>query len=92
MPSQTVQEIVEIVIGFLAEQQGREFEEVHEELAARGQELPVDSVLLMEILARVEERFGVSVPADAEAGRSLRSVWAFAETVYDTMQAKEQQP
>ncbi|MET7540051.1 acyl carrier protein [Streptomyces sp. NPDC005507] len=91
MPSQTVQQIVDIVITFLAEQQDRAVEDVYEELAARGEELPVDSVLVMEILARVEEHFGVSVPADAEAGRSLRSVWAFAETVYDTMQAKEQQ-
>ncbi|MFI9780523.1 acyl carrier protein [Streptomyces sp. NPDC051956] len=91
MPSQTVQQIVDIVISFLAEHQDRAVEDVYEELAARGEELPVDSVLVMEILARVEEHFGVSVPADAEAGRSLRSVWAFAETVYDTMQAKEQQ-
>ncbi|MFD3580804.1 acyl carrier protein [Streptomyces sp. NPDC058644] len=92
MPSQSVQEIVDIVIDFLAEKQDRPVEDVYEELAARGQELPVDSVLIMEILARIEEHFQVRVPADAEAGRSLRSVWAFAETVYDTMQSKEQQP
>ncbi|MEU9015713.1 acyl carrier protein [Streptomyces sp. NPDC048479] len=91
MPSQNVQEIVEIVIAFLAEYQQRPMEDVHEELAAKGQDLPVDSVLVMEILARVEDHFGVSVAADAEAGRSLRSVWAFAETVYDTLQSKEKQ-
>ncbi|MGC5007727.1 acyl carrier protein [Streptomyces sp. DT203] len=89
MPSQSVQEIVDIVIDFLAEYQGRPSHELYEELASRGQDLPVDSVLVMEVLARVEQHFGVRVPADAEAGRSLRSVWAFAETVYDTMQAKE---
>ncbi|MFE0654393.1 acyl carrier protein [Streptomyces sp. NPDC059534] len=91
MPPHTVQEIVDITIGFLANHQGRSVGEVYEELAARGQELPVDSVLVMEILTRVEQRFDVSIPADAEAGRSLRSVWAFAETVYDTMQAEEQE-
>ncbi|MFJ4246463.1 acyl carrier protein [Streptomyces iakyrus] len=90
MPSRSVQEIVDIVIDFLAEHQDRPSHDVHEELAARGQDLPVDSVLIMEVLARIERHFEVSVPADAEAGRSLRSVWAFAETVYDTMQAKEQ--
>lgn len=90
MPSQTVQEIADIVIDYLAEYQERPRQEVHEELAALGPDLPIDSVLIMEILARVEEHFGVCVPADAEAGRSLRSVWAFAETVYDTMQVKEQ--
>ncbi|MFG2925591.1 acyl carrier protein [Streptomyces sp. NPDC048305] len=90
MPTQSVQEIVDIVIGLLAEHQNRPREDVYEELAFGGRHLPVDSVLVMEILARVEKRFGVKVPADAEAGRSLRSVWTFAETVYDTMQAKEQ--
>lgn len=92
MASSSVQEIVDIVIDFLAEYQDRPVQEVYEELAARGEELPIDSVLIMEILARVEEHFGVRIPADADAGRSLRSVGAFAETVFDTMQAKEHQP
>ncbi|WP_405434897.1 acyl carrier protein [Streptomyces anulatus] len=91
MPPHTVQGIVDITITFLAQYQDRSVGDVHEELAARGQELPIDSVLVMEILTQVEQRFDVSIPADAEAGRSLRSVWAFAETVYDTMQAKEQE-
>jgi acyl carrier protein len=90
MPSRSVQEIVGIVIEFLAEYQQRPVDEVHEELAGKGQDLPVDSVLIMEILARVEERFGVRIPADAQAGRSLRSVWAFAETVHDAIQSKEE--
>jgi acyl carrier protein len=89
MPSHMVKEIVDIVIDFLAEYQDRPSQVVYEELAARGQNLPVDSVLIMEILARIEQHFEVSIPADADAGRSLRSVWTFAETVYDTMQAKE---
>ncbi|MYU09386.1 acyl carrier protein [Streptomyces sp. SID8361] len=91
MPSQSVQDIVDIVIDFLAEHQNRPSRDVYEELAARGQDLQIDSVLIMEILVSVEQHFEVSIPADAKAGRSLRSVWAFAETVYDTMQAKEQQ-
>lgn len=91
MSSHTVQEIIDIVIGFLAGHQDRPAEDVYEELAGKGQDLPVDSVLVMEILTLVEQHFGVSIPADAEAGRSLRSVWAFAETVYDTMQSKEQE-
>ncbi|WP_167368176.1 phosphopantetheine-binding protein [Streptomyces agglomeratus] len=82
---------MDIVIDFLAEHQGRPSQELYEELAARGQDLPVDSVLVMEILARIEQYFKVRIPADAEAGRSLRSVWAFAETVHDSLQAKEQQ-
>jgi acyl carrier protein len=91
MASLSVQAVVDIVIDFLAEHQDRPVQEVYQELAARGHDLPIDSVLIMEILARVEKHFGVRIPADAEAGRSLRSVWAFAETVYDTMQTKEHQ-
>ncbi|MGW1532544.1 acyl carrier protein [Streptomyces aureus] len=93
MTSHSIQEIVDIVIDFLADHQDRPVQDAYEELASRGTDLPVDSVLIMEILARVEEHFGVRIPADAEAGRSLRSVWAFAETVHETMQqAKETQP
>lgn len=87
----TVQEIVDIVIDFLAEYQGRLVQDVYEELSARGENLPIDSVLIMEILARAEAHFGVRVPADAEVGRSLRSIWTFAETVHDTMRTKEHQ-
>jgi acyl carrier protein len=83
---ESVQEIVDMVIEFLAEYRDMPTDELYEELAAKGSDLPVDSVLVVEILARVEQRYGISVPADAEAGRSLRSVWAFAETVHDTVQ------
>ncbi|WP_234337475.1 phosphopantetheine-binding protein [Kitasatospora phosalacinea] len=77
------------MIDFLAEYQDRQHEEIYQELTARGADLPVDSVLVVEILTRVEERYGVSIPADAEAGRSLRSVLAFAETVYNAIQEEQ---
>ncbi len=86
MPDETISEIVDVVIEFLAEYRGIPADELYEELAAKGAELPVDSVLVVEILTRVEERFAIRVPADAQAGRSLRSVWAFAETVHEAIQ------
>ncbi|WP_439673350.1 phosphopantetheine-binding protein [Embleya sp. MST-111070] len=89
MPDGSVREIVDVVVELLAEQQGRSVDELYEELSSQGAELPVDSVLIVEILTRVENRFGVTISADAEAGRSLRSVWAFAETVHEAVPAKE---
>jgi acyl carrier protein len=91
MTSSSVREIVEVVIDYLAEYQQRSAEEVLEELAVGGEDLPVDSLLVVEILTRVEERFGVSVPADAQAGRSMRSVWAFSETVHDAMKSQQEE-
>ncbi|WP_126643429.1 acyl carrier protein [Embleya hyalina] len=89
MPHERVREIVDVVIDLLAEEQRQPFDEVYEELAARGAELPVDSVKVVEILIRVEERYGVKIDANAEAGRSLRSVWAFAETIHVAVIKKE---
>lgn len=78
----TVDKIAKIVIGLLAEDAGVPPDQMRAELEAAGPELPVDSVLIAAILARVEEACGTRVPADAEAARSTGSVMAFARTVH----------
>jgi acyl carrier protein len=70
-----------VVVEFLAELQDREPEELRAELEGAGQELPVDSILIVEILTRIEERYGISIPADEEAAHSTRSVRTFAGTI-----------
>lgn len=77
----TREEVVEITIGLLAAEQDRDLAELREELESKGSELPIDSQLIAEVLARVEDRFGVRIPADNEAARSLRSVHTFATTI-----------
>jgi acyl carrier protein len=84
----TVDDIVVIVIGLLAEQAGVSAAQMRAELEAGGPELPVDSLLIAEILSRVEEACGASVPADADAARSAGSVTAFAATVYRAIPAE----
>ncbi|MEU1072334.1 MULTISPECIES: acyl carrier protein [unclassified Streptomyces] len=74
-----------MVVEFLAELQDREPDELRMELEEAGEELPVDSILIVEILTRVEERYGISVPADEEAARSTRSVRTFATTILNVI-------
>jgi acyl carrier protein len=80
-----------VIIDFLAELQDKDPSELRAELSVGGSELPVDSLLIVEILTRLEEHFGVSIPADAEAARSTRSVRAFSRTVLDSI-IEGQQP
>lgn len=79
-----------MVIEFLAQLQDRDATELRAELAEAGQELPVDSILIVEILTRIEERFDVTIPADADAARSTRAVHTFANTVLDAIKERRQ--
>lgn len=74
-----------MVVEFLAELQDRDPDELWMELEEAGEELPVDSILVVEILTRIEERYGISVPADEEAARSTRSVRTFASTILNVI-------
>lgn len=82
-----LEEIVDLTIELLADEQGRDPAELRCELQVEGVELPIDSQLIAEILSRVETACGVRIPADAEAARSLRSVYTFAATVLAAVRA-----
>jgi acyl carrier protein len=77
----TCDEVAKITIELMAAEQNREPAELRAELETEGGELPIDSQLIAEVLARVEDHFGVRIPADNEAARSLRSVMTFADTI-----------
>jgi len=80
-------EVVDVVVDLLAEEEGRPASEVMAELAASGADLAIDSLRIVEILTRVEERCGVLLPADPVIARSTRSVLRFAQAVLDTINA-----
>ena len=80
-------EVVDVVVDLLAEEEGRLASEVMVELAASGADLAIDSLRIVEILTRVEERCGVLLPADPVIARSTRSVLSFAQAVVDTINA-----
>jgi acyl carrier protein len=77
----TVDVIVDAVVRLLAEERGEPEADVRDELEEGGWELPIDSLRLVEILTKVEQEFGVEVPADVDSARSMRGVRAFAEVV-----------
>ena len=78
-------EVVDVIVDLLAEEEGRPAREVMAELAASGADLAIDSLRVVEILTRVEERYGVLLPADPVIARSTRSVLSFAQAVVDTI-------
>lgn len=82
-------EIEDLILELLAEDAGRPVLELREELLERGEMMPVDSLLAAEVVARIQERVGVELPATAETARALRSVRTFAIAVYDLVPATE---
>lgn len=78
----TVGNIIDVIIALLAQDASRDPEELRSSLEAFGEELPIDSLLAAEVLARVEERFEVRLPATVESSRNLRSVVRFAQAIH----------
>jgi acyl carrier protein len=77
--------IEDLIVGLLAEEAGLSPAELRRQLEESGEELPVDSVLAAEVLARVEEFSGVLLPPTDQTAQSLRSVRAFAALVHRLM-------
>ena len=81
----TEEDIEWLIIELIAQDNGQVAADLLEELSAAGEHLPVDSLLAAEVLARVEEQCGVSLPTDAETAKALRSVKSFAQAVWDLL-------
>lgn len=77
----SVDEIVNVVVRLLADERGEPEADVRDELEEEGWELPIDSLRIVEILARLERELDVEVPADVDSARSMRSVRDFAGVV-----------
>jgi acyl carrier protein len=81
MAAPTCAEVEEVVLGLLAEDLGKDPRALRAELAAAGEDLPIDSQLMVEILARIEARFAVRVPETVPTAVAMRSVRRFAEFI-----------
>lgn len=77
----TVEQIVDVIVRLLAVERGESEAEVREKLEEGGEELPIDSLRLVEILTRIKQELGIEVPANVPSARSMRSVRAFAEVI-----------
>jgi acyl carrier protein len=58
-------------------------------LRSGGPALPIDSLLAAEIVAHLQDRVGVELPATAETARALRSVRSFAVAVHKLLPPDE---
>jgi acyl carrier protein len=77
----TRDEVEEFILGLLAAEEGRDVEELRAELVGAGADMPYDSILLVELMGRVEMRFGVRLEPSPQTARDMRSVRTFAERV-----------
>lgn len=85
-----IDDIISVVIEFLAALQEKTAAEVRAELEDGGAELPVDSLLIVEILTRIEERYSIAIPADRQSAQATRSVQAFARAVQEAIVERQQ--
>lgn len=81
-----VEDIERVIIDALARERGCTAEEMKRELIGGGMDMPVDSLLAVEVLVRVEEAVGVRLPASPASGQALRSVAAFAQAMADAVE------
>lgn len=76
-----------LILQLLAEELGRDAADLRAELTDAGQEMPYDSLLLVELMTQVESRFGVRLQPSLQTARDMRSVRSFAERVCDEVDA-----
>ncbi|MFI6997158.1 acyl carrier protein [Nocardia sp. NPDC050175] len=78
----TEPEVVDLIVDLLAEDAGRDPGQLYAELVELGDDLPIDSLLAVDILTRVQNATATFLPATEETARAMRSVRAFARAVW----------
>jgi acyl carrier protein len=84
-------DIEDLTIELLAQEAKCSPDEMRQCLEEGGGALPIDSILLVEVVVRVEERCGVHLPTTLETAQNLRSVRDFAVMVHEHVQAERAQ-
>jgi acyl carrier protein len=83
------EDIEDLTIELLAAEAKCSPGEMRQCLEEGGDALPIDSILLVEVVARVEKRCGVHLPTTLETAQNLRSVRDFAVMVYHHVQLEQ---
>ena len=76
-------EIENLIINLYAEIEDKDPKVLRVELEEAGGELPIDSLLAVEILVHVQEEYGVELPVSVESAKNLTSVTSFAQAMLD---------
>ena len=84
-------QIERLILELVADGQNRDPDDLREELEALGEELPIDSLLAVEVLAAVEEECGVTLSTDAEHAAAMKSVVAFAAAIAEEVERVRRQ-
>lgn len=88
VPSQ--RDIEDVIIELLAEDGGTNPADLRAQLEEQGgASLPVDSLLAVEVLARVEVRFGVQLPNIQATADAMKSVAEFAAAIRSSVISTE---
>jgi len=75
------------ILSLIADDLGRVPAEFIAEIRGEGADLPIDSLLVVEVLVRVETHYGVTLPANEMSADVLRSVSRFAAQILTLMDA-----
>lgn len=84
----TYDEVEDLILGLLAERAEVTVEQLRAELAELGEELPIDSLLAVEIVVLVQNATGVVLPATEETAQSLLSIRGFVTAVLQQLDAQ----
>ena len=76
-------EIEDLIINLYAEIEDEDPTKLRVELEKAGGELPIDSLLAVEILVHIQEECGVELPTSVESAKNLKSVTSFAQAMLD---------
>jgi acyl carrier protein len=82
-------EIEQLIVQLLAEDRGMDTQDLWDELNDLGVSMPVDSLLAVEVVVRLEQQLGVELPTSAESAKALRSVKTFAEAAWSALPKPE---
>lgn len=83
------EEIERLIVQLLAEDQGMDTQDLWEELTDLGVNMPVDSLLAVEVVVRLEQQLGVELATSADTAKALRSVKTFAEAAWNALPKTE---
>jgi acyl carrier protein len=79
----TVETVESIAIEYVAANNMVSPDEIRRQLATEDRDIPMDSLVVSEILTALEQRLGVEVSAEVEAAREFYFLRAFARLVVE---------
>lgn len=83
------EEIERLIVQLLAEDRNMDTQDLWEELTDLGVNMPVDSLLAVEVVVRLEQHLGVELATSADTAKALRSVKTFAEAAWNALPKPE---